>query len=78
MVIHRQWILILGPLIAAALAASMSASGWDAKACWTGANVMLWVVWWMFEPIPIPAPSIIPLAVFPREGVLSKEEVAEA
>ena len=74
----RFWVLIIGPLFAALLAASMSASGWDAKACWTGAIVMLCVVWWIFEPIPIPATSIIPLAVFPLVGVLSKEEIAKA
>lgn len=72
------WALIAGPLLAAILAASMNASGWDAKACWTGAVVILCVVWWIFEPIPIPATSIIPLAVFPLVGVLSKEEVAKA
>lgn len=40
--------------------------------------MMLCVVWWIFEPIPIPATSIIPLVVFPLVGVLSKEEVARA
>ncbi|TXI28875.1 MAG: SLC13/DASS family transporter [Nitrosomonas oligotropha] len=75
---QRSWTLILGPLFAALLAASMNASGWDAKACWTGAVVMLCVVWWLFEPIPIPVTSIIPLAVFPLVDVLSKEDVAKA
>lgn len=70
--------LISGPVLAAAVAASMNLSGWDAKACWTGAVVMLCVVWWIFEPIPIPATSIIPLVVFPLVGVLPKEEVAKA
>lgn len=78
MTIIRFWALILGPLLAAALAITMNASGWDSKACWTGAVVILCVVWWIFEPIPIPATSIIPLAVFPLVGVLSKEEVAKA
>ena len=39
---------------------------------------MLCVVWWIFEPIPIPATSIIPLAVFPLVGVLVKEDIARA
>lgn len=56
----------------------MHLAGWDDKACWTGAVVMLCVVWWIFEPIPIPATSIIPLVVFPLVGVLSKEDVARA
>lgn len=74
----RYWSLILGPCFAVALAICMNASGWDTKACWTGAIVMLCVVWWIFEPIPIPATSIIPLAVFPLAGVLTKEDIARA
>ncbi|SFI50026.1 hypothetical protein [Nitrosomonas sp. Nm34] len=52
--IYRQWAFIAGPLLAAGLAASMSFYGWDAKACWTGIVVMLCVIWWIFEPVPIP------------------------
>lgn len=76
--IRHYLALISGLLLAVGLALYMSASGWDTKACWTGAVVILCVVWWIFEPIPIPATSIIPLAVFPLVGVLSKEEVAKA
>lgn len=39
---------------------------------------MLCVVWWIFEPIPIPATSIIPLAAFPLLGVLPQDKVAAA
>lgn len=74
----RFWSLILGPYLAALLAAIMSAFGWDTQACWTGAVVMLCVVWWLFESIPIPITSMIPLAVFPLVDVLSKEDVAKA
>ncbi|NBQ71032.1 MAG: hypothetical protein EBU46_20255, partial [Nitrosomonadaceae bacterium] len=74
----RYWSLILGPCFAVVLAISMDASGWDTKACWAGAIVTLCVVWWIFEPIPIPVTSIIPLAVFPLTGVLTKEDIARA
>lgn len=74
----NSWALIGGPLLAVITAVGMHYSGWDDKACWTGAVVMLCVVWWIFEPIPIPATSIIPLVVFPLVGVLSKEDVAKA
>lgn len=74
----RFWSLILGPLLALLAAIFMNALGWDAKACWTGAVVVLCVVWWLFESIPIPVTSMIPLAIFPLVGVLSKEEVARA
>jgi sodium-dependent dicarboxylate transporter 2/3/5 len=56
----------------------MGSYGWDAKACWTGAISVLCVVWWIFEPIPIPATSIIPLAVFPLVGVMPQEKIAAA
>jgi sodium-dependent dicarboxylate transporter 2/3/5 len=74
----RQWASIAGPLLAAAVALSMSLSGWGAEACWTGAVAALCVVWWIFEPIPIPVTSIIPLAVFPLAGVLPQEKISAA
>ncbi|TSA53157.1 MAG: SLC13/DASS family transporter [Nitrosomonadaceae bacterium] len=75
---NRQWALLAGPVLAAAMATAMSLSGWESKACWTGAVAILCVVWWIFEPIPIPATSIIPLAVFPLAGVLPQEKIASA
>ena len=42
-------------------------------------GVTLWVViWWVFEPIPIPATSLIPLALLPMFGVLTAKEVGAA
>lgn len=75
---NRQWALIAGPLLAIAVAAGMNQSGWESQACWTGAVAILCVVWWIFEPIPIPATAIIPLAVFPLTGVLPQEKIAAA
>ncbi|WP_292995062.1 SLC13 family permease [Nitrosomonas sp.] len=75
---NRQWALIAGPLLAIAVAVGMNQSGWEDQACWTGAVAILCVVWWIFEPIPIPATAIIPLAVFPLTGVLPQEKIAAA
>ncbi len=47
-------------------------------ACWTAAITTLCAVWWIFEPIPIPATSIIPFAAFPLTGVLTHTQVATA
>jgi len=74
----QSWALICGPLLAATIATSMNISGWHAEACWTAAIVILCVIWWIFEPIPIPATSLIPITLFPLTGVLAKEEVAKA
>ncbi|MDP1615064.1 MAG: hypothetical protein Q8L68_04635, partial [Methylococcales bacterium] len=57
---NREWALIAGPLLAIAMFFAMSQFGWGEYACWTGAVAILCVIWWIFEPIPIPATSIIP------------------
>lgn len=36
------------------------------------------VVWWIFEPVPIPVTSLIPLALLPLLGVLTPAQVGEA
>ena len=42
-------------------------------------GVTLWVViWWIFEPIPIPATSLLPMALLPLFGVLSAKELGAA
>ena len=56
----------------------LSASGLAHPAALT-AGITIWVgVWWIFEPIPIPATSLLPLALLPMFGVLTKEEVGQA
>jgi sodium-dependent dicarboxylate transporter 2/3/5 len=39
---------------------------------------LLCIVWWVFEPVPIPVTSLLPLALLPLLGVLSPVEVAQA
>jgi sodium-dependent dicarboxylate transporter 2/3/5 len=39
---------------------------------------LLCALWWVFEPIPIPATSMIPLGVFPLLGILDGKQVAQA
>jgi sodium-dependent dicarboxylate transporter 2/3/5 len=36
------------------------------------------VLWWIFEPLPIPVTSLLPLAVFPLAGVLTPAQVGQA
>lgn len=41
--------------------------------------VTLWcVVWWVFEPIPIPVTSLLPIALLPLLGVLTPAQVGQA
>ncbi len=36
------------------------------------------VVWWVFEPVPIPVTSLLPLALLPLLGVLTPAQVGQA
>lgn len=66
-------------LVAAAIAWTMLAiTGWETTACWAGAIAVLCAVWWITEPIPIPATSLIPLALFPAFDVLTPTQVGAA
>jgi len=44
----------------------------------TAAVSVLCVVWWVFEPVPIPVTSLFPLAVFQITGVLSNNEIGQS
>lgn len=55
-----------------------STQGLDNEAAFT-LGLTLWCVsWWVFEPIPIPATSLIPLALLPMGGILTSKQVAAA
>lgn len=44
----------------------------------TAAVAIICVIWWIFEPVPIPVTSLIPLSIFQISGVLSAGEVAHS
>ncbi|MCG6937143.1 MAG: SLC13 family permease [Gammaproteobacteria bacterium] len=44
----------------------------------TAAVAAICVIWWIFEPVPIPVTSLLPLAIFQISGVLTKNEVGES
>ncbi|NJN52887.1 MAG: SLC13/DASS family transporter [Gammaproteobacteria bacterium] len=53
-------------------------AGSSSAAAITVAVTVVCVIWWIFEPIPIPATSLLPLAVFPLSGVLPQSTVSES
>lgn len=75
---QRRLALFAGPVIAALGAGAMLLSGWSSEAAWTVAITGLTVIWWIFEPIPIPATSLIPIGALPLAGVLTQSEVSQA
>ncbi|MCO7227231.1 SLC13 family permease [Pleionea sp. CnH1-48] len=75
---YRKLALIAGPLLAAISGTVAATSGMSPMAAIT-LGITLWcALWWITEPIPIPATSMLPLALFPLTGVLTGKQVAGA
>ncbi len=74
----KYGILALGLTAASVTGALLAAFGQSNEIAWTAGVVVLCAVWWIFEPIPIPVTSMIPLAVFPLVGVLTPDQVGQA
>ena len=70
--------LYAGPLAALAVFLLCQSQGASIDMAIVLSVTMLVVCWWIFEPIPIPATSLIPIAVLPLSGVLNQAAVSEA
>jgi len=68
----------MGPLAAAGAAFSFRVTGYDGDISAVGFVAVLCIIWWVFEPIPIPVTSLLPLAILPLLGVLTPAEVGQA
>ena len=77
MVIKRV-ALVGGPVLAALAWTSMTSAGLSNPVAWTAAVTIVCATWWIFEAIPIPATSLIPLAAFPFLGILTGDQVGSA
>ncbi|GHD18171.1 transporter [Halioglobus japonicus] len=74
----RNWALWVGPLVALVAALSLNAAGYDRDIAVVSFVAILCIAWWVFEPIPIPVTSLLPLAVLPLLGVLTPAEVGQS
>lgn len=74
----RLLALWVAPLVAVAVTFSMLSWGWQRNGALVAGLTTLCALWWIFEPIPIPATSLIPLGVFPLLGILDGKQVAQA
>lgn len=71
--------LIAGPVVGAVVGIIVSqTTELGVEASWCAAVTVLCGIWWVFEPVPIPATSLVPFAVFPLCGVLPAKTVANA
>ena len=70
---------VIPGLVAALAVGSLSTLlGQSEAASVTTGIAVLCVFWWIFEPIPIPVTSLIPMALLPLLGVISPSDVAAA
>ena len=67
-----------GPVLAALAALACLSAGYDEAKAIVAFVAVLCVVWWVFEPVPIPVTSLTPLAILPLMGVLTPAEVGQA
>lgn len=68
--------LYAGPSLAGAVYFMALTNGLDQAVAATLA-ISSWVaIWWVFEPIPIPATSLLPFILFPAAGVMSHKQAA--
>jgi sodium-dependent dicarboxylate transporter 2/3/5 len=73
-----RWLLPAGPVAALFLYFHLSGLGWDFAPSATAAITLLCALWWVFEPVPIPFTSMLPLALFPLLGILTPAQVGHA
>jgi sodium-dependent dicarboxylate transporter 2/3/5 len=74
----RRLAMVLGPVLALTAAAMAKSFGQPEAVAVVTAVAVLCIVWWIFEPVPIPVTSLLPLAVLPMAGILTPAEVGQA
>ena len=74
----KQIALPAGPILALLGGYLMYYAGFASDAAVTLGITLLTVTWWVFEPIPIPATSFLPLALLPLFGALTGKQVSQA
>jgi len=72
---NKNFFTLAGLLAFALVFLSLRRYGWDERACMTGAVAALCAVWWIFESVPIPVTSLVPIALLPMFGVLTPAQV---
>lgn len=73
--------LFAGPLTALLmyfLVMSTSSAENQSALAITASVAILCVIWWVFEPVPIPVTSLLPLTIFQISGVLTQNEIGQS
>ena len=74
----KRLFLWLGPILASLLFMLLYLLDTKIQINIVASITLLCALWWVFEPIPIPITSLLPLAAFTMTGVLTSVEVASA
>lgn len=74
----KSYLLWLTPLLSIVTGGLLHFYGFERSVVIVASTTLLCAVWWVFEPIPIPITSLIPLAVFPLTGVLTPAQVGQS
>ena len=74
----KRHLTYIGPLAALLFFILLTHNGWTTAPAVTAAVTLLCATWWVFEPVPIPFTSLIPLAVFPLLGILTPAQVGQS
>ena len=74
----NRLMIIIGPLLGFFVGLFSIVKGLDIVA-----GITLWItvwtaLWWVFEAVPIPVASLVPISMFPLFGVLDSKQVAQA
>ena len=74
---HIKYLVMVGaPLVAILIGWMAYSAGLAAPAAITLGIAVWTALWWIFEAVPIPVASLVPLAFLPLLGVLSAKQVA--
>jgi solute carrier family 13 (sodium-dependent dicarboxylate transporter), member 2/3/5 len=74
----RTWSTLGGILAGAMVYIALRVARMPEAQCSTAAVTTLCAVWWIFESLPLPTTSLVPLAAFPILGVLTEKQAAAA
>ncbi|PHR91576.1 MAG: sodium:dicarboxylate symporter [Robiginitomaculum sp.] len=78
MTFTRKAFILIGPVVAILFTLGLKQLGLEASPATAAGITLLTVIWWVTEPIPIPATSLVPFALFPMFGILDHKAVSAA
>ena len=74
----KSLVMVGAPLVAILIGWMAYSAGLAAPAAITLGIAVWTALWWIFEAVPIPVASLVPLAFLPLLGVLSAKQVDES